>query len=262
MALPRLRSRIASWLGQDDALRPDAPPLLDLERLSAVARTHRDAYAAADPFPHAVIDGLFDEAVLERVRREFATERPGSILESLPRHVAQKRSVRDDPRNAALTPFVRFFLAHLNSIFFLGFLSELSGIPDLISDPYFDGAGLHETLPGGWLDVHADFNFHGASFLDRRLNVLVYLNRDWRDDWGGELELWDRDLTRCVRKVAPLFNRTVVFSTTDFSFHGHPTPVRCRPGESRKSLAIYYFTTGRPEAERTERHSTIWRGGD
>jgi Rps23 Pro-64 3,4-dihydroxylase Tpa1-like proline 4-hydroxylase len=174
--------------------------------------------------------------------------------------VALKRSVRDDATQACFTPYVRFFFAHLNSIFFLGFLSELTGIPDLISDPYFDGAGLHETLPGGWLDVHADFNFHGASFLDRRLNVLVYLNRDWREEWGGALELWNADLSRCGRRVVPAFNRTVVFSTTDASFHGHPDPVRCPGGETRKSLALYYFTTGRPETERTPRHSTIWRG--
>lgn len=258
MALPRLRARIASWLGQDDALRPDAPPLLDLERLSAVARTHRDAYAAADPFPHAVIDGLFDEAVLERVRREFATERPGSILESLPRHVAQKRSVRDDPRNAALTPFVRFFLAHLNSIFFLGFLSELSGIPDLISDPYFDGAGLHETLPGGWLDVHADFNFHGASFLDRRLNVLVYLNRDWRDDWGGELELWDRARTRCDRSIAPVLDRLVVLAYGEDHWHGHPSPLRCPDGHWRAVVTATYYAARAQPGDDDQAHGAIW----
>jgi hypothetical protein len=236
--------------------------LLDLDRLQAIARAHRDAYGAAEPFPHAVIDGLFDDAVLERVRREFSTEQPCSITERLPRHVERKRSVRDHPDAAGVSTFVRFFLAHLNSIFFLGFLRELTGIPDLISDPYFDGAGLHETLPGGWLDVHADFNFHGACFLDRRLNVLVYLNRGWREEWGGELELWDRDLTRCVKRVAPVFNRTVVFSTSDTSFHGHPGPVRCPDGESRKSLALYYFSNGRPEAERSPWHSTIWRGGE
>ncbi|HZR85024.1 MAG TPA: 2OG-Fe(II) oxygenase [Candidatus Binatia bacterium] len=236
--------------------------LLDLERLQRIARAHRDAYASATPFPHAVIDGLFDDAVLERVRREFSTESPRSITERLDRHVAGKRSLRDHPDHAGFSPFVRFFVSHLNSIFLLGFLRELTGIPDLISDPYLDGAGLHETFPGGWLDVHADFNFHGACFLDRRVNLLVYLNRGWREEWGGELELWDRDLAACAKRVAPVFNRTVVFNTSDVSFHGHPDPVRCPPGESRKSIALYYFSNGRPEAERSPWHSTIWRGGD
>jgi 2OG-Fe(II) oxygenase superfamily len=236
--------------------------LLEPEHLRAAASAHRDSFAAAAPFPHAVIDGLFDDEVLERVRREFTTDLPGAVTESLPGHVAGKRSVRDDPTRACFTPFVRFFLAHLNSIFFLGFLRDLTSIPDLISDPYFDGAGLHETLPGGWLDIHADFNSHGACFLDRRLNVLVFLNRGWQAEWGGALELWDRDLTHCVERIVPAFNRTVVFATTDWSFHGHPEPVRCPPGESRKSLALYYFSNGRPEAERSPLHSTIWRGGD
>lgn len=257
----RLRQTLARAL----ELEPDVDfqraerSLLDLPRLRGIAAAHREAYAAAQPFPHAVIDGLFDEAVLSRVLREFSTETPRSITENLAGHVAAKRSIRDEPETVGVSTFVRFFLGHLNSIFFLGFLRELTGIPDLISDPYFDGAGLHETLPGGWLDVHADFNFHGACFLDRRLNVLVYLNRDWREEWGGCLELWDRDLTRCAKKVVPLFNRIVVFSTSDVSFHGHPEPVRSPAGQSRKSLALYYFSNGRPEAERSERHSTLWR---
>ncbi|MFM8411426.1 MAG: 2OG-Fe(II) oxygenase, partial [Alphaproteobacteria bacterium] len=129
-------------------------------------------------------------------------------------------------------------------------------------DPWFDGGGLHETLPGGFLDVHADFNFHGAWFLDRRLNVLVYLNHGWREEWGGCLELWDRDLSRCVKKVVPAFNRTVIFATDDTSFHGHPEPVRCPPGTTRKSVAMYYYSNGRPESERSGRHTTLWRGGD
>lgn len=236
--------------------------LLDLERLQAIARERREAYAAAEPFPHTVIDGLFDDAVLERVAREFSTESPKSITESLPGHVSGKRSVRDHLDRVCWTPFVRFFVSQLNSMFYLSFLRELTGIPDLISDPYLDGAGLHETLPGGWLDVHADFNFHGVCFLDRRVNLLVYLNRDWREEWGGHLELWDRELRECRARIAPTFNRTVIFNTSDISFHGHPEPLRCPPGESRKSLALYYFSNGRPESERSPWHSTIWRGSD
>lgn len=258
-----LRRRIARALdpGPGVDFETAERSLLDLPRLAAVAARHREAYAAAEPFPHAVVDGLFDDAVLERVLREFSTERTGSFVESLPGHVAAKRSLRDEPGAVGVSTFVRFFLAHLNSIFFVEFLQGLAGIPDLIPDPWFDGGGLHETLPGGFLDVHADFNFHGAWFLDRRLNVLVYLNHDWREEWGGCLELWDRDLSHCVKKVVPAFNRTVIFGTNDVSFHGHPEPVRCPPGRSRKSVATYYYSNGRPEAERSQRHTTLWRKG-
>jgi hypothetical protein len=255
----RLRQTLARMLDPGCDFSRAEESLLDLPRLRGIAAAHREAYAHAEPFPHAVIDGLFDDAVLARVLREFSTETPRSITENLPGHVAAKRSIRDDPETVGVTTFVRFFLNHLNSIFFLGFLRELTGIPDLISDPYFDGAGLHETLPGGWLDVHADFNYHGAVFLDRRLNVLIYLNREWHEDWGGCLELWDRELRGCVKRIVPRFNRMVIFNTSDFSYHGHPEPVRCPPGVTRRSLALYYFSNGRPEAERSERHSTLWR---
>ena len=108
------------------------------------------------------------------------------------------------------------------------------------------------------ITTDSNTNFHGTTFLDRRVNVLIYLNQGWTEENGGALELWNRDLTECGSRIAPVFNRTVVFNTTDHSFHGHPDPVRCPAGESRKSIAMYYFTTGRPEAERSERHSTIW----
>jgi hypothetical protein len=263
----RLRRAIARAIDPGHRPSPGGVPdfeqaersLLDLPRLRAAAAAHRDRWAAAEPFPHAVIDGLFDDAVLQRVLDEFSTERPGSIVENLPGHVSLKRSLRDEPGRVGFSTFVRFFLSHLNSIFFIEFLRELTGIADLVSDPWFDGAGLHETLPGGFLDVHADFNFHGAWFLDRRLNVLVYLNPGWREEWGGCLELWDRDLSRCAKKIVPVFNRTVVFATSDASFHGHPEPVRCPAGTTRKSVAMYYFSNGRPESERGPRHTTLWR---
>jgi Rps23 Pro-64 3,4-dihydroxylase Tpa1-like proline 4-hydroxylase len=93
--------------------------------------------------------------------------------------------------------------------------------------------------------VHADFNRHEKLNLDRRLNLLLYLNRDWKEEYGGHLQLWTRDMGRCVVKVLPVFNRCVVFSTTDFSYHGHPDPLTCPPGRTRKSIAMYYYTNGR-----------------
>src|SRR5215210_1660828 len=132
-------------------------------------------------------------------------------------------------------------------------------IEGLIPDPYFGGAGPHQILPGGFLKVHVDFNRHPLLQLDRRLNLLVYLKEDWEEAYGGHLELWDREMTRCERKILPVFNRTVVFSTTDFSFHGHPVPLSCPEGRSRKSVSFYYYTNGRPAEERSEPHDTIFR---
>ena len=127
----------------------------------------------------------------------------------------------------------------------LRFLEALTGIEGLIPDPYFGGAGPHQILPGGFLKVHADFNWHPLLKLDRRLNLLVYLNKDWREEYGGQLELWDRDMARCERQILPVFNRTVVFSTTDFSFHGHPRPLAC-PGGEEPQVGLVLLLHQRP----------------
>ncbi len=141
----------------------------------------------------------------------------------------------------------------------LGFLEQLTAIDGLIPDPYLGGAGPHQILSGGFLKVHVDFNVHPKLKLDRRLNMLIYLNQDWQEDWGGHLELWDREVQRCHRKILPIFNRTVVFSTTETSYHGHPNPLRCPEERTRKSLSFYYYTNGRPEAELSAPHDTLFK---
>ena len=113
-----------------------------------------------------------------------------------------------------------FLLEFVKGCVFLEFLESLTGIDGLIPDPYYEGGGLHPIVPGGFLKVHADFNWHKDLKLDRRLNVIVYLNRNWKEEYGGHLELWNREMTRCERRVLPIFNRCVIFSTTDFSYHG------------------------------------------
>jgi Rps23 Pro-64 3,4-dihydroxylase Tpa1-like proline 4-hydroxylase len=135
----------------------------------------------------------------------------------------------------------------------------LTGIQDLISDPFYRGGGLHNILPGGKLGVHADFNKHQKYDLDRRLNLLLYLNKDWKEEYGGHIELWDKNMQKCVKRVLPIFNRVVIFTTTDHSFHGHPDPLNCPNPMSRKSLALYYYTHGRPEEDESQTHSTLFK---
>ena len=151
----------------------------------------------------------------------------------------------------------RWLLYQLNSSVFVNFLEELTGVGGLIPDPHFEGGGLHQIERGGFLKIHADFNRHPKLNLDRRLNLLLYLNEDWKDDYGGHLELWDREVARCVKRIAPVFNRCVVFTTTDFSFHGHPEPLACPPAVTRKSLALYYYSNGRPARSRPVERGTL-----
>jgi Rps23 Pro-64 3,4-dihydroxylase Tpa1-like proline 4-hydroxylase len=158
-----------------------------------------------------------------------------------------------------VTPLIRRLYWELNAAGFIGFLEQLTGIEGLVPDPYFAGGGLHETQSGGLLMVHADYNKHPELNLDRRLNLIIYLNEDWHDEYGGHLELWDRGLTRCEKKIAPVAGRAVIFSTKRDSWHGHPHPLACPEGMSRKSIALYYYTNGRPQEEGTDAHLTLWK---
>ncbi len=224
-------------------------------RLNADPNALRERYVNAQPFPHIVLDGLFPEAVLEEVLAAFP--RPDEIEWRRFDNATEKKL--GYWHESTLRPEVQLFLYEMNSAPMLQFLQALTGIEGLISDPYYGGAGPHQILPGGFLKVHVDFNFHPLLQLDRRLNMLVYLNKDWKEEYGGQLELWSRDMSRCEAKILPVFNRTVVFSTTDFSFHGHPAPLACPEGRSRKSVSFYYYSNGRPDEERSAPHDTVFR---
>jgi len=220
-----------------------------------LAQTSQSLYQDARPFPHIVLDDFFDPSLLTLVLEEFP--QPGQISwKGFNNEYEVKLFCSADE---TFGPVTRLLMYHLNSITFLDFLSALTGIPDLIPDPTFNGGGMHQIERGGKLAIHADFNRHGRLHIDRRLNLLLYLNKDWRAEYGGDFELWDRDMTACVKKVAPLFNRMVVFSTTDFSYHGHPDELRYPRERSRKSLALYYYSNGRPDEERSDEHSTLFR---
>jgi Rps23 Pro-64 3,4-dihydroxylase Tpa1-like proline 4-hydroxylase len=228
---------------------------LPLERMKAMAESAHATYIEAKPYPHVVFDNFFNPELIDLVLAEFP--KPNAIRWQSFDNAAEIKLASAAETNFG--PATRLLMYHLNSITFLEFLGQVTGIDNLISDPRFEGGGLHQIVRGGKLGVHADFNKHRHYNLDRRLNLLLYLNKDWREEYGGHLELWDRDMTKCQAKVLPIFNRVMVFGTTDFTFHGHPDPLQCPEGMTRKSLALYYFSNGRPAEEVTGEHSTIFR---
>lgn len=228
---------------------------LPVRRLREVAASAAEQFRTARPFPHVVMDGLFDPDLLAGIVDEFP--RPSDI------EWTQYRSKREvklaSNRDKHFGPLTKGLLYHLNSATFLEFLSQVTGIENLIADSFFEGGGMHQIERGGKLAIHADFNRHPRYHLDRRLNALLYLNRNWQEEYGGHLELWDRDMRGCVARIAPLFNRLVVFATTDFSYHGHPDTLTCPESVTRKSLALYYYTNGRPPEEISDSHSTLFQ---
>ena len=231
------------------------PYHLPAESLLALADKHREGFRTAEPFPHVVLDDFLPEWVLDKVVEEFPD--PGQIpWKEFKQATSRKLATEGD---AFFGDFTRHLLAQLNSATFLQFLERLTGIESLVPDPYFYGGGLHQIEPGGFLKVHADFNRYERLHLDRRLNVLVYLNKDWQPSFGGALELWDRQMTQAVTSILPVFNRCVVFATTDYSYHGHPEPLTCPADRTRRSLALFYYTSGRPEEARSSDYGSLYQ---
>jgi 2OG-Fe(II) oxygenase superfamily len=237
----------------------DIKSLLPLASMKTNVNAWATQYRENQPFSHVGIDNFFDVAII----KELAAHYPGEFDARWNRTFLDAGSYEEQKlsldRLGDLPPQIQLFVNALNSHLFLEFLEDLSGIQGLIPDPYLSGGGLHMIPRGGRLAVHADFNRHRELNLDRRLNLLVYLNFDWKAEWGGALELWDKDVKRKEKSYLPIANRMVVFSTTDTAFHGHPDPLTSPKGQYRRSIALYYYTNGRPEEERSEDHTTIFR---
>ena len=233
------------------------PPFaFDPAILRAAALAQADAYADGRPFPHAVLDGLVPPEVVDAAADEFpAPDAPVWRIHT-EKGNADKLASAD---GRAMGPVCRQLVAQFNSGAMVDFLEALTGIEGLIPDPHLVGGGMHRIERGGFLAVHADFNRHSRLQLDRRLNLILYLNRGWREEWGGALELWNGDMSACEQRIAPLGGRIVVFPTTSTSYHGHPEPVTGPEGLARRSLAFFYYTNGRPATERRPAHTTLYQ---
>jgi hypothetical protein len=235
-------------------LSGDTQPVLcyrpDPERLWRLAVKSRNSFHAAAPFPHIVFDGLFPDAILEKIVKE-APERntekwrvwgSGSRFPDAPSGI--KMGLNSE---LLVGPVTRNFMLQLNSAAWWQFLEVLTGVKGLLGDPTFRGGGLHSTGRGGRLLVHADLERHplGRPFC-QMLNMITFLNRDWPESYGGNLELWSRDGSQCVRWIAPVFNRTVIFESGTNTYHGQPQPLTCPAGRHRLSLASYFYKIDRP----------------
>jgi len=215
--------------------------------LMAKAMQTKTTYNLARPFAHAVFKNLFNDQILFKVNQELEHLHPLEKSKNTS-HTGKKTCF--NPVDHHLGSTTQKVFHDLQSPAFLNFLEELTGIEGLIPDPYHAGGGIHQIGSGGFLKIHSDFNWHDRLKLDRRINVLVYLNTAWEERWRGRLELHNYDTKSCEASVLPTFNTTVVFNTTDFSLHGHPDPLQCPNSVTRKSIAMYYYTAGRPKHER------------
>jgi hypothetical protein len=242
---------------------PIAPAdlFLDAREARRIGEELSGRYSFAEPFPHIVLDRFLPDEVARAALAAFPQE---ALAHDRVFEIGyaghHKRQVLPEDCGAEARRLFHFF----NSAPMLQFLEGLSSIQGLIPDPYFVGGGYHETRRGGKLGIHADFRINERLHLQRRMNLIVYLNEQWDDAWGGQLELWDRKMQRMQVQVSPLFNRCVIFNTDADSYHGHPDPLATPEGLARRSMALYYYTASREVYHEVPSVSTIYhaRPGD
>lgn len=217
----------------------------------------RESFCNAEPFPFMVIDNFlkedFHRSILEAYPSAIEAESIGETFSAV--NESGKTQVTDS--NAFAEPVAKLNQV-LSSSAWLDTLGKITEIDGLTADESLDGGGMHIMRPGAHLDVHVDFNISLETRLHRRLNILVFLNDRWDDDWGGRLELWDKGVKQRHHALLPISNRCAVFRTSERSFHGVET-VRCPEAYDRRSFAAYYYTEEAAPGWNGKRHSTVFR---
>lgn len=230
---------------------------LHLDRFKAreIGESLSEKYCFAEPFPHIVLDNFLPLEIAKLALAEFPRRGLRSDVTFELGYAGQhKRQILPEDCGAAARRMFHFF----NSAPILQFLEGLTLIQGLIPDPYFSGGGYHETGRGGFLGVHADFRINEYLHLSRRLNVIIYLNDNWLEEYGGQLEIWDRSVTKRCASISPVYNRCVIFNTDADSYHGQPGPLTCPEGVYRRSIALYYYTASREIYKEIPNHGTVY----
>ncbi|TAM87393.1 2OG-Fe(II) oxygenase [bacterium] len=226
---------------------------VDFERLEREREQIRAAFSAGDPIRHAVIEHLLHADAAQRAVDAFPSpEQMAIAFEGL----AEVKNAEE--RIERLDPVFQAIFADLRSPRFIRWLEAITGIPDLRADPELHGGGLHQGPDGSFLDIHADFNLHPRLGIYRRLNVLIYLNPEWHERWGGCLELWAQDMSQRRAFIVPILNRCVIMETHDRAYHGYKQ-LRLPAGVTRKSMASYYYSPQRSESQTEEEHNTLFQ---
>lgn len=220
------------------------------------------AYRAGKPYPHLVCRDLFAKDLLEAVREECeAVKADAEITDTISTN--NRQQIKNETSDVDLLGgTTRHLLGQLNSAAFCDFLENLTGIHGLISDPHYHLAGLHETPRGGHGSIHSDFAYYARLDLYHRLNVLIYLNADWPESYGGQLELWSADHKKAETVIQPTFGTVVIFETGPKTYHGLPTPIGGPPGTVRRSIATYYYTAQSPWSARRGLRGAVRTPGD
>lgn len=244
--------------GQDSQIAGPVYPLdpktlyLPREEARQVGARYAEQYQSAEPYPHIVLDNFLPIEICDEVRQQALL-----MKRKIPENASPQEHLKTSYNPEEMPDYARLLFMALNSATFLAFLESITGVSGLIPDPYYKGGGIHRTNNGGYLGVHADFNHHRQMNLERRLNFLIYLNPDWKPEYGGAFEIWTPDMKTQVNTCTPVMNRMCLFNTSSTSMHGNPEPVNHPEGQPRLSIALYYYTA--TWTSNHVSHSTLFR---
>ena len=234
--------------------------IFDGEKFAKLAYDNSALYKENKPFPHIVFDNFLPQSVAEVLSNEYPEiKNKNSEFKS---HENQNviRHFLEDTRYFSYN--LKLLSASISARSFLLFLETLTGIKALIPDPYFMGGGAMMTGKNGFLNVHVDFNWHQKLQAWRRCNVLFYLTKEWKSEYGGNLELWSSDGRSKLKEIEPLFNRLIIFDTTSESYHGQPNRIICPGDVYRNVFSAFYYSTQKHEKTDSNPHFTKYITAD
>ena len=208
-------------------------------------------FLSAQPFSHIVIDNFFDEEIALKCVEEFPLYEDGIWTAHWLNAIENKKALNHWDKFKKTTYLVFSYLMSEN---WIENLRQLSNRQNIIADIGLHGGGLHAHTQGGNLNIHLDYSIHPKLGLQRKFNLIVYMTPNWKQEWGGGLELWSHDEQNnspkeMVKLIENKFNRAVIFDTTQNSWHGLPEKLNCPPGEMRRSFATYYLTEPQESAD-------------
>jgi hypothetical protein len=230
---------------------------IDLEELNKRLPEIKARFQQQEPFRYVMFENFFPTEIADSIHDSYPEVDYGQWDGTT--YVDQKNKFQKTTFDDG--SFMDTLFKEFNSEEFLNWLQNLTELDEtLMGDEELFGGGLHQSINGAFLNVHVDYNFHPKTKFHRRLNVLVYMNKDWKESYEGHLELWDlqNGKKELLGKYAPIFNRCIIFETNEISYHGHPTPLKTPEGINRKSLATYYYTETRNDVDEAKEHNTIY----
>lgn len=225
------------------------PQYLEPSETQRLAREFQNA----QPYKHIILDNFLNTEIANRLFENFPS------IEKLNKHYKGLNENKSEGSNFSdFDPVFAQVREQIMSPAFAAWVAQVTGIPGVFVTEDNLGTGLHQGTDGSFLDIHVDFNIHHIRNVHRRLNMLLYLNRDWKPEYGGAMEMWNADMTKLEKKVSPDFNRCLIFETSDISYHGY-SKITLPPGVTRKSFYTYFYTELTDKSKLKDYHDTVFK---